>query len=604
MFENSLNNVVGKIMKDKEYQKIECIKRLEESYKADFIEIVEYYRPEFVNKIQMGKSVYTLHDFNHHCVNIYKIISEVILFSKIAYQEETGLNEKELYILDLAVLFHDFGMFCDLESKRDDHSRRSAEFLTGIYHSTNSFFRKKCNLNENELRALKLIVMAHSDIKGENIPDNQNGLNNPELMDEIPGAVQNIRVKFLACILRLADELDITVARLGNDDYEAQLEKYEKEHYDLNRKITECNSESEKSECEKRIKEIQDYIESYKHWKRLHLFSQVHRKATESDEVYLEINDEYVKQKTDEGANYESIVEEIFAVVNKIDKEYKDGLQRVIEASSNKLTLNNMIGVRLFTIVSKDENINRLIDKNNFLNREGQGVNSSKEPQEHLKSEDDVEPKVIDADFQSKIGKWVKRRHLLRVGHFLLDEIYCARDWIDTQEIIETRKIIDDIVSHMVQHISANFSDLTSCLILGLDLEGAVLASRIGTSLQLPFSYLIPAKESENNAGKDMEISIGSYDNYIIVTDEIATYQTIKRVLKNSLCNIGIEKILQIYTIFYRQPINNKVKIDSTLVERTSCVNQEFRVELFPKDKCQYNKEFCYGMNRSFKGGK
>lgn len=589
-------------MSDKEYQKIECIKKLSESYKKNFLDIVEHYRKKFAPKIQIGRSVYTLHDFDHHCVNIYKIISDVILFSKVAYEENVGLNDKELYILDLAVLFHDFGMFCDLESKRADHSRRSAEYLTEVYHARDSFFRETCNLNENELKALKLIVMAHSDIKEENIPDDQNGINNPELMDEISGSIEVIRVKFLACILRLADELDITVARLGNDDYESQLSQYEDEELELSRKIKENHSESERKEAESRLKEIQDFIESNKHWKRLHLFSLVYRQGSESDEVCLEVNDDYVKHKTDEGDSYEYIVDEIFKVVGKVEEEFKNGLQKVMESSKNKLTLKYMIGVGTFKVKSKDPNVNRLINEN--LDRGGISkiVDTSSESKENLKNQDCQGPEIIDKEFQTKIGNWVKRKHLLKVGHFLLDEIYCARDWIDTQEIIETRKIVDDIVIHMVKHINKNFGDLTNCLILGLDLEGAVLASRVGTSLQTPFSYLIPTKEIENNAGKEREISIDEYEKYIIITDAIATYQTIKKVLASSLGKVGSERILQIYTVFYRQPINNEIKADCSLVEKTSCINQEFRVEVFPKKDCQYNKEFCYGMNRVYKG--
>ena len=72
--------------------------------------------------------------------------------------------------------------------------------------------------------------------------------------------------------------------------------------------------------------------------------------------------------------------------------------------------------------------------------------------------------------------------------------------------------------------------------------------------------------------------------------------------MASSLGKVGSERILQIYTVFYRQPINNEIKADCSLVEKTSCINQEFRVEVFPKKDCQYNKEFCYGMNRVYKG--
>ena len=60
----------------------------------------------------------------------------------------------------------------------------------------------------------------------------------------------------------------------------------------------------------------------------MHLFSLVYRQGSESDEVCLEVNDDYVKHKTDEGDSYEYIVDEIFKVVGKVEKEFKNVFQK------------------------------------------------------------------------------------------------------------------------------------------------------------------------------------------------------------------------------------------------------------------------------------
>lgn len=53
----------------------------------------------------IGDSAFTLHDFDHHCFDIYKIISEVLFDEELVYSEKYGLSERELYIMNLAVLF-------------------------------------------------------------------------------------------------------------------------------------------------------------------------------------------------------------------------------------------------------------------------------------------------------------------------------------------------------------------------------------------------------------------------------------------------------------------------------------------------------------------
>ena len=111
-----------------EYKNIECIKKLKDQYKNAFFKIVEYYAPKLPEKLVKEGSAYTLHDFNHHCIDIYQIISDVILYPNMAYTSE-GLTDKELYILNLAVLFHDFGMDAYLNCGRKDHSRTSAEYI-------------------------------------------------------------------------------------------------------------------------------------------------------------------------------------------------------------------------------------------------------------------------------------------------------------------------------------------------------------------------------------------------------------------------------------------------------------------------------------------
>ena len=85
----------------------------------------------------------------------------------------------------------------------------------------------------------------------------------------------------------------------------------------------------------------------------------------------------------------------------------------------------------------------------------------------------------------------VNNRSLIKIGHFLLTKEYCARDWIDTLEVVETKVILNKIVNAIVKHI--NNSGYDDYIIAGVDLVGTLLASRIAFTLQ-PHPYNINQK--------------------------------------------------------------------------------------------------------------
>lgn len=589
---------------NEDYKKIECIKKLEKHYRDSFFKIVEDYASKLEEKININGNVYTLHDFNHHCINIYKIISDIILYSPEALGSN-GLSQMELYILNLAVLFHDMGMQVFVDSKRDSHSRRSLEYIEEIYNTPGSAFRANCNLNENEITALKLIVMAHSDIKGENVPDSQNGLNNPSLDDEMPSQTGSIRARFLASVLRLADELDITVARLGNGDLESQLNKFREEKLKLERELSSIDNYELSNSIQNKLEEIKGYVNSLEHWKRLHLFKYMKRRM-EDNEIYIYVNDDYIKRAIDRGDSCENIAEAIVYVYNKINKELQNGLLAKIHESAKKRSLQALISIAKFKLISDNDELNTYIaEKLGYVKINQKGVEhevASKLDSELSEKESlPLQPEVIDKKIEEKLGKIIAKKGLLKVGHFLLDETYCARDWLDTKEIIETRVTFEDIIKCIIAHINQHYGDSKNYLLLGLDLEGAILASRIAMSLQRPFSYLIPAKDLDNNTGKDIETAIEKFDKYIIITDAIVTGETIRKVLNTLSIEDDYEKVLQIYTIFYRTPSSICTERNEMLIRKTTCVSAQFGVELFKKEDCPYKPEKCFGMNRIIK---
>lgn len=172
---------------------------------------------------------------------------------------------------------------------------------------------------------------------------------------------------------------------------------------------------------------------------------------------------------------------------------------------------------------------------------------------------------------------------------------YCARDWIDTLEVVETKVILNKIVNAIVKHI--NNSGYDDYIIAGVDLVGTLLASRIAFTLQAPLTYIVPEKEKNVNAHQEIDLEIEKDKKVILITDAIVTFNTVKSAIeKNKLEN----SVICIYTMFYRE---SDYQGCAEYVDKTFSINNAFRIELFRKEKCTYNKTKCIASNRRLREG-
>lgn len=200
------------------YKTYRCYSELNESHKKLFDAIVDSYGEKLNQPIFVGTTLFTPHDFNKHCNNIYRIISNVILLN-------AKLNSKEWLILDLAVLFHDISMSGKLPANvtRNNHSKLSAKYVMDEWRNNSSALKMEISkqdlLAQNDIYALCDIIQAHSDVKDGTVAMDKNGLNASELSFNSNG----INSLGLAAVLRIADELDVTNSRIGDESFAEQL---------------------------------------------------------------------------------------------------------------------------------------------------------------------------------------------------------------------------------------------------------------------------------------------------------------------------------------------------------------------------------------------
>ena len=123
------------------------------------------------------------------------------------------------------------------------------------------------------------------------------------------------------------------------------------------------------------------------------------------------------------------------------------------------------------------------------------------------------------------------------------------------------------------------------------------MASRIAFTLQAPLTYIVPEKEKNVNAHQEIDLEIEKDKKVILITDAIVTFNTVKSAIeKNKLEN----SVKCIYTMVYRE---SDYQGCAEYVDKTFSNNNAFRIELFRKEKCTYNKTKCIASNRRLREG-
>ncbi len=548
---------------------------MDEDHKKAFEILVGEYAPRLSNKIMMGGSVFTLHNFNEHCFNIYKMISNVLLDGALIYSGQYALSQTELYILNIAVLFHDIGMSECLIGEREDHSLRSAEFVEKEWKNKESTLAKYINLTSNEIEALKIVIVAHSDVKNGIVNPKENGLNNRDLDKKMwDKNGKKIRTRFLAGVLRVGDELDITSERLGNSNIEQSIEFWID-------KIDNTDDPVEKQKAKK-------MAESLNHWKKLHLISYVRREEN-SETISVIVDDKAVYEAYNSGESMDSIADTLLSILDGVEKKLNEAHELCFSNSDLKKSI-AVRKIRIRTEVSElDTIMNKMRSRKSFP-RVAQ-KNEVLEVVEEKNIEKKKIPYVIDKELEIELSKEVEKRKLISFGHFRLTQEYCARDWIDTKELVETRAINKKIVRTISQDILDNQFDF-DYVVVGVGLVGTILAARVAFSLQCPLSYIITEKDIINNSNHETKIILPDRKKLILITDVIVTYESINNLMKQYYLG---ERVVSVYSVFYR---NSDVIKENKNVSITRCLNAKYDIELFRKSECKY-KDKCIAINQT-----
>jgi len=579
------------------YKNLFCYQQMAPDDQTNFTKLAQHYGVMLNKGPKQSVTVYTAHDFDHHCFDLYRNISFFIL-------KERGIKElsqEERYLLNISVLLHDISM-CKggyengkaTYFNRKIHSLQSAQWIRHEFDDTGSLLHS-VGLTKKQIEIICAICQAHSDLKDRTDPS---GLRDPKLVNCEYGQEGEVRVKALAGILRIADELDVTSQRLAGSDLEEALIQQPEDKRKESQIFDEENQES------------------IKHFRRLKLICDLKPSAENVEQMVLEIDVQEVTKRLERG-DEGNLAEDLQEIRKKIQRELDNLWSEVLckpETKGEDLT-------KLKTVVWSPQNAD-LVERFDLDNStklyptlsaalngetkaaaEGEAGTTEKAASEETERDQskDESPKsvvtILDSDLSKKIRQLVLQEDLLSVGHYQLNTVHCARDWIDTQKLLNNSPLSSTIINVFYNHIKTSFST-EKYTIVGLDLMGATTAAQIGFMLQKPFTYVIPAHQYSKADPHEICVpEISKDQKVILVTDSIVTGHTVSEVIEK---NEWEDRVLAVYTVFYREPKAAPGIEPFGFSYAVNALNMDFPAEIALVSRCPFGKypENCRAKNK------
>lgn len=210
-----------------------------------------------------------------------------------------------------------------------------------------------------------------------------------------------------------------------------------------------------------------------------------------------------------------------------------------------------------------------------------------------------------------RITHFIYKNKLISHGHYRLNRRLCGTDWIDVRALLANYQIGTEIVEIMSKDLeiflSKNLIE-SNVLLLGIGMNGNILASRVAFQLNLPFSYLVTSKPGTLGTDMEKSIELSEIRKVVLFTGVISSFDTIKSMVKRYLTDedgkVKVE-VVRIYTVLWR-PIPDKYSlsdkedgIENKLSDKIVYLNEDFPGDILEHEQClqiKYGK--CIARNK------
>ena len=136
-------------------------------------------------------------------------------------------------------------------------------------------------------------------------------------------------------------------------------------------------------------------------------------------------------------------------------------------------------------------------------------------------------------DYSSELLRIIKQNKLFKSGHFHWSDNAKAHNWLDTSKLLSKKEHLHLTKNSIINLIKDNKLDCD--LIIGLGLEGNVIASKAAVYFNKPYTYLPYSYRYSDHDSYEKEITVKStYKSVLIITDVLHNGSTLTSlILKN-----------------------------------------------------------------------
>lgn len=488
------------------------------------------------------------------------------------------LYPEELYILLMGVLCHDIGM---VSENRALHNVVSYKYV--ISDESIGTISVPDDKYKKPIALLCLGHRDHDDEKGNTIHtlidlckiDNED----VEIEEVVKINHTDVHLRYLAAILRLADELDVTDIRTPENVFK---------YYDW---INSIKSEDRK------------------HWEKGSIIKNVLiDSAGSATTIHLVPNVDNIRKLTVKNkVPKERYLEIIFEVKDKIEKE----IEQINPITFSTKSVDDNIGVRYDIVIDYDNDVisnndydeyrrtkeKRLKEKNHIAIEKGiDGTDSQNNGQKEI-----ISPWTI---LSNKIEEFRRDRNLLETGRFVFsfgnseekEKNEYTQYFINTQLLLTNREILDSITDIFEEQ----FKDKGIDCVIGIGKAGIILAPNLSLKLNCNSSYVICDWEGTSSIPQEESTSvIKEAKNILVLLDVIstgtATHQGIEKI-KGIKKGDG-ETLDNIYigTIFCTdKAIKEELEKDDKVKEMFS-IRDDFQFKTYTQEEYEKDENFKKG---------
>lgn len=537
------------------------------SWYADLI-ATEHKLPDFWERSTTG--TFTSHGKSH-------IESVEYYVDTLIGQRLQNIYPEELYILLMGALCHDLGM---VSNDRPLHNVISYKYIISD-ESVGTIVVPDDKYKE----PIALLCLGHRDYEENGtvihtLTDSCNIDNKDvEIEEVIKINHTDIHLRYLAAILRLADELDVTDIRSPHNVFR---------YYEwINGMSSDSRKHWQKGSIIKNVS-----IESIGSATTIHLVPNV-------DGIReLSGNDNVLKER------YLSL---IFEVKEKIEKEI--GIINPITFSTKSVDDN--IGVRFEVVVDYDNDVISNYDYDEYKRAKekqlkeqshidiNRGIDSSDSLNNVL--QEIITPRTI---LSSKIEEFRRDRNLLETGRFVFsfgngeekEKTEYTQYFINTQLLLTNRETLDSITDIFEEQ----FKDRDIDCVIGIGKAGIILAPNLALKLNCNSSYVICDWEGTSSIPQEESISVIKEAKKILVLLDVistgtATRQGIEKIKKIKKRDGTDLENIYIGTIFCtNKAIKEKIERDDNVKEMFS-IRDDFQFKTYSQEEYEKDENFKKG---------